>query len=135
MAFRVYDTEKKTWLKDNIYLNPDGDLFKIKQSLFGMVKVPLALDAYRYVYHRDIGLVDMDGRAIYEGDYIEAHVGKVDEEDENSEDKTEIGIVAYASELSAYVILCVDSDEFYTLGSSVSNEIKIIGNVFEGYKR
>lgn len=135
MAFRVYDTEKKIWIKDNIYLNPDGDLFKIKQSLFGMIKLPLALDAYRYVYHRDIGLVDMDGRAIYEGDYIEAHVGKVDEEDENSEDKTVIGIVAYASELSAYVILCVDSNEFYTLGSSVSNEIKIIGNVFEGYER
>lgn len=124
--FRVFDTEKREWVKDNIYLNPNGDLFLIKQSILGMVKVPLALDANRYIYHKDINLYDKDGILVFEGDYIRAHV---------AEDKEEIGLVSYAHELSAYVILCVNSDTFYTLGSDVSSEIQIIGNVFNGYKK
>lgn len=120
--FRVYDNERKEWLKKNIYLSPDGELFLIKQSLFGMVKVPLALSPDRYIYHRDINLYDKENVLVYEGDYIRARV---------AEDREVIGLVAYAHELSAYVILCVDSDEFYTLGSNVSSEIKVIGNVFD----
>ena len=124
--FRVYNTEKNEWVKDNIYLSPDDNLFMIKQSLFGMVKIPLALDADKYVYHRDINLYDKDGHLVYEGDYIRARV---------AEDKEEIGLVAYAHELSSYVILCIDSDTFYTLGSNVSEEISVIGNVFDGYEK
>ena len=123
--FRVYDTEKKQWLKNNVYLSPDGELFLIKQSLFGMVKVPLILSPDRYICHKDIILYDKENVLVYEGDYIRARV---------ADDKTVIGIVTYAHELSAYVILCVDSDEFYTLGSDVSSEIEVIGNVFDGYK-
>ena len=126
MGFRVYDNEQNKWVKENVYLNTNGDLFLIKQSLFGMVKVPLALDANRYVYHKAIELWDKNQVQVYEGDYLEAQV---------AEDKTVIGLVAFAHELSAYVILCVDSDEFYTLGSDVSEEISVIGNVFDGYKK
>ena len=63
---------------------------------------------------------------VYEGDYIQARV---------AEDESVIGLATFAHELSAYIILCVDSDTFYTLGSSVSKEIEIIGNVFDGYKK
>lgn len=125
MAFRVRDTFKSRWVKDNVYLNSDGELFLIKQSLFGMVKCPLALSADRYVYHRDIGLIDKNENEVFEGDYIQAQV---------SEDKSVIGLVAFAVELSAWVILCVDSDEFYTLGSETTEFIEVIGNVFDGYK-
>lgn len=41
--------------------------------------------------------------------------------------------MAYAHEISAYVILC-DDDMFYTLGSNVCDHIEIIGNVFDGYE-
>ena len=125
MEYRVYDNEKKCWIKDNIYINSIGELFLIKQSLFGMVKVPLALDPERYVYHKAIDLWDKDGNLVYEGDYILAQV---------EENRSVIGVVAYAQELSSYVILCVDSDEFYTLGSEVAEYIQVIGNVFDGYK-
>ena len=122
--FRVYNAEKKQWVKDDIYLNPNGELFLIKQSLFGWIKVPMVLDD-KYVYHRDIDLYDKNQNLVFEGDYIRARI---------AEDKEEIGLVSYAHELSAYVILCVDSDTFYTLGSETTEFIEVIGNVFDGYK-
>lgn len=134
MTFRVYDNEKKQWLKNNIYLDQNGDLFLIKHSLFGFVKIPLVLSPDRYIYHRDIGIYDNRGHLIYEGDIIKAHVGKIDYEDENSEDKVVVGLVVYAAELSAYVILCDASNEFYTLGSEITEFIQVVGNVFDGYE-
>jgi len=125
MAYRVYDNEQKKWIKDNIYLNPEGELFLIKKSVFGAVKVPLALSQDRYVYHKAIDLWDKNQKQVHEGDYILAQV---------SEDKSVIGLVAFAVELSAWVILCVNSDEFYTLGSETTEFIEVIGNVFDGYK-
>lgn len=124
--FRVYNNKERKWVKKNVYLSPNGELFLIKQSLFGMVKVPLTLSSHIYTYHRDINLYDKDGMLVYEGDYILAKV---------AEDKEVVGFVVYAHELSAYVILCVDSDEFYTLGSETTEFIKVIGNVFDGYKK
>lgn len=125
MQYRVYDNKEKKWIKDRVYLSPDGELYKIKQGVLGLTKVPLALDSERYIYHRAIDLYDKNQKQVCEGDYIQAKV---------SEDKYVVGLVVFAHELSSYVILCVDSDEFYTLGSSVSEEIQIIGNVFDGYK-
>lgn len=138
MGYRVYDTEKQQWLKDNIYMNSDGELFKIKQSLFGMVRVPLALDSERYVYHRDIGLSDKNGNIVFEGDFIEATVAKKtsenDYDDSNNENRVVIGVVVYAEEISSYIILCEESSEFFTLGSEITEFIKVIGNVFDGYE-
>ena len=124
MGYRVYDNKHKKWITEDICLRPDGELMMIKKSIFSSVKLTL-LSSSRYIYHRDINLYDKEGILVYEGDYIKAHV------DEN---KDVVGVVAYAYELSAYVILCVDSDEFYTLGSEVCECIQVIGNVFDGYK-
>ena len=73
--------------------------------------------------HRDIELDDKDGVLVYEGDYVEAQV---------SEDRIVRGLVSYACEISSYVLLCFDSEEYFTLGSEVSEFIKVIGNVFDG---
>ena len=125
MSYRVYDTNEKKWIKANIYLNPNDELFLIKRGLFGTIKVPLALDSDKYIFHQDVKLYDKRNKLVYEGDFIKAKIDK---------DKEEIGLVTYAHELSAYIILCVNSDTFYTLGNSVSSEIEVIGNVFDGYK-
>lgn len=123
--FRVYDTVACEWIKEGIYLNPDGDLFLIKKSIFGRTKKPVLLESDRYVYHNDIELYDMNGNLVYIGDYIKAKV---------SEDKSVIGLVAYAQEMSSYIILCDETNEFFTLGSEVAEFIEIIGNVFNGYE-
>lgn len=134
MMYRVWDSKTRKWIKNDVYLNPYGELFLIKRSLLGWIKIPLMLSEDRYIYHRDIGLTDKNGIEIFEGDYIKAIVGKIDENDPNSEDKIEIGLVTYARELSSYIILCVGSNTFYTLGSDVCEHIEQIGNVFDGYE-
>lgn len=123
--FRVFDDKKKCWVQDDIYLSHDGELFLIKRPAFGLIKMPLALSQDRYIYHESINLQDKNGEEVYEGDYI---LAKVDE------DRTVVGLVVFAQELSAYIILCVDSDEFYTLGNAVTEFIEVIGNVFDGYE-
>lgn len=125
MGYRIYDIERNQWIKDNVYLNPDGDLFLIKKSIFGRTKKPVLLDSDRYVYHNDIELYDKENNLVYIGDYIRAQA---------KEDRSVIGIVSYAHDLSAYVILCDDTNEFFTLGSNVCELIEIIGNVFDGYE-
>lgn len=121
--FRVFDTEEKRWIYEDVYLSKDGELFMLKQSVFGLVKTPLELPRDRYVYHLAIDLVDKNQEQVYEGDFIKAQV---------EEDRAVIGLVVFAPELSAYIILCRDSDEFYTLGKEVCDLIEVVGNVFDG---
>lgn len=122
--YRVFDTKNKKWITKNVYMSPDGDLYILKNSIFSGAKLE-PLDEGVYVYHNDINLYDKEDKLVFEGDYIRARV---------AEDKEEIGIVTYAHEMSSYIILCVNSDTFYTLGSNVSSEIEVIGNVFDGYE-
>ena len=122
--FRVFDYQEKCWVDSDVYLSANNEIIMAKKSVFGAIKSLLVLPQDRYIYHRSINLLDKNQVQVYEGDYIKAQV---------SEDKSVIGLVHYAHELSAYVILCVDSDEFYTLGSEVCEHIEVVGNVFDGY--
>lgn len=124
--YRVYDKVKKCFVKDNVYLAPntENDLYILKKDIFGHYKLESVLSD-RYEWNRDIGLYDSKGVLVFEGDFLEARV---------SDDRTVQGVVTYATELSSYIILCFDCDEFFTLGSEVTEYIRIIGNVFEGNK-
>ena len=122
MSYRVYDLEQKCWVSDNIYLNQNDELFLIKQSLFGMIKIPLKLSQDRYVYHKDINLYDKESHLIHEGDYIRAEV---------SDDKVVIGVVVYAPELSSYIILC----ENQVLNPEINNIFIKIGSSSGFYRR
>lgn len=124
MGYRVYDKKKKKFITDNIFLTPEGELVESKKSLFGD-KLTF-VDENRYVYQKAIGLVDRNGKDIYIGDHLEANVEK---------DRTIKGLVIFAKELSAYIILSFDSDEYFTLGTEVCQYISIIGNVFDEPKK
>lgn len=124
MSYRVYDKKKKRFVTDNIFLTPDGELVESKKSLFGN-KLTF-VDQNRYVYQKYIELDDKNNVPIFMGDYVNAQV---------SEDREISGLVTFASELSSYVILCFDSDEYFTLGTEVCPYIQVIGNVFDDMKK
>lgn len=124
MSYRVYDKKKKKFVQDNIFLTPDGELIESKKSLLGN-KLTF-VDQNRFVYQKYIELDDKNGTHVYIGDYLEARV---------SEDRTVRGMVTFAEELSAYIILCFDSDEYFTLGTEICQYIEVVGNVFKEPKQ
>lgn len=124
MSFRAYDKKKRKFVTDNIYLTPDGELVESKKSLWGNKMT--FVDGNRYVYQRYIGLEDKNNISIYIGDTLEAQV---------AEDRTIKGMVTFAPELSAYIILCFESEEYFTLGESVCDLITVVGNVFDDEKK
>ena len=123
MGYRVYDKKKKKFITDNIFLTPDGELVESKKSLFGN-KLTFTAEN-RYVYQKAIDLTDKNGKDIYIGDHLEAQV---------AEDRIVKGLVIFAEELSAYIIVSFDSDEYFTLGTDVCRYIEVIGNVFDKQK-
>ena len=124
MSFRVYDRKKKRFTKDNIYLTQDGELIESKKSLFGNKMT--FVDQNRYVYQKYIELNDKNNNPIYMGDYLKAQV---------AQDREINGLVTFSPELSSYVILSFDTDEYFTLGESVREYIELSGNVFDDLKK
>lgn len=124
MSFRVYDKKKKKFVTDNIYLTPDGELVESKKSLWGNKMT--FVDGNRFVYQKYIELDDKNNVSIFMGDYVKAQV---------AEDREITGLVTFAPELSSYVILCFDSDEYFTLGTEVCQLIEVVGNVFDDLKK
>lgn len=84
------------------------------------------VDQNRYVYQSYIMLDDRDKTPIYIGDTLEAEV---------ADDRIVRGIVTYAEELAAYIILCFDTEEYFVLGQSVCDRIRVVGNVFDDEKK
>ena len=119
--YRVFDKKNNCFVSDGILLTPDGNLVKSSKSFFGWNKLSY-VSHDRYIYQESINLCDKNGTPIYIGDYVDAKV---------AEDKEVHGIVIYAEELSSYVIICFDIDEYFTLGSQVSDFIEVTGNVFD----
>lgn len=116
--YRVYDNQAKSWVKDNIYLSPNGDLYIAKKTLFGE-RLEMVSDR-RYTKHRSIGLRDGNNVGIYEGDicYIE------------SLDAT--GVVTYITEHASYYLLDNKHYKYYPLHEARCRQLRVIGNVFDG---
>lgn len=122
--FRVYDKIAKTWIIDGIYLSPNDKISTTKNAIFGKKKKFFVSDD-RYVYHRDIGLLDCNKELIYEGDIVEVKLNG---------DKDNKGInmlVTYSPDIAAYVLLNFNGYKYYSLGVDKCKYIKVIGNVFD----
>lgn len=116
--YRVYDNKECKWVREGIYLSPNNDLSTSKKALFGTEKLSLASE-HRYTYHRDIGLNDVNGHIIFEGD-----ICKIDR-------LNVIGVIVYVSEHASYYLLDEKNFKYYPLSEDRCREIEIIGNIFE----
>ena len=123
--YRVYDNENKKWVKD-ICLSPypHSDLYLLKKGIFGRYKLEPVLSE-QYIIHKYIELNDKNDVINFEGDYCRLYA---------DEGREAIGMVAYSNQLSSYVVLCYDTNEYFNLGSEFSEYIEVVGNVFEGLK-
>lgn len=120
--YRVRDTKNNCWVADNVFLSPlpEDILYIVKKGIFGSVKLEVAPDTY--VYQRYIEMTDKNLVPVFEGDILKAQV---------DEDKFVTGIVVYAEEFSSYIILCHETNEWFSLGTEASEHIEVIGNVFD----
>lgn len=126
MIYRVFDIDKKEWVVDNIYITQDGKLFKMKKNIFKLFNIPFELLQNRYIVHEYIGLNDKLNNKVFIGDYVKAKI---------SEDKEIVGLVIFAPELSGYILLCEDTNEWFSLGNEICEYVEVVGNVFDGCEK
>ena len=120
--YRVFDKRKKQWV-NNVVKDAQGDLYKVKRSIFG--KKLIYLDQDEYVCHNAFDLYDKNNVQVFEGDYLRAEIDK---------NKVVTGLVFFANNLSSYVILVESTQNFFTLGSEITEFIEVVGNALEGFK-
>lgn len=113
--YRVYDNEKNEFLDGEYYLSPLNDVTVFNKGLFRK-RIDL-LSSERYIFQRDIGLQDKDGRLIYEGDVLDC----------KNEDKSFTGTVVYSPDIASYIVLDFDNKKYYPLGKDYMQFVKVIG--------
>lgn len=117
--YRVYDKKETAWVKENIYLAPNNDLYLVKKNFLGNIVMTLVPEN-RYVYEIDTGLLDKNKQLIFEGDICKTSQSGM------------VGLITFSSEQSAYVFLDYTEHKWYPLGKEIcSNSIEVIGNVFD----
>ena len=117
-VFRVYDIEENKWVKDKCFMDSKENLHITNKTFLGNVKMNL-VSSDRYIYQYEIGLNDINGVPIYEGDICESTDGKV-------------GIITYIPEFASYLILDYKTMKHFILTAKICSEnLKVIGNVFE----
>lgn len=119
--FRVRDKIQNKWVEDGVYLCLDDGFSAVKKGAFGSKKI-LPVSDGRYVYHRDIGLLDCDKTLIYEGDIV-----RVEFEDDSIFNM----LVTYISDIASYVLLEFNKYEYFPININNCKHIKVIGNVFD----
>ena len=122
MPFRVYDKLTQNWVREECYINKLGDLLTSEKKMFGNEKLSLMSDT-RYVWHKDIGYNDKNGRLIYEGDVCK--IKTVDEE--------KVCVVSYIPSFAAYMLVGKHDDDviLYQFYEEAHELIEVIGNCFD----
>lgn len=113
---RVFDNKRKEWISEDIFLAPSGDIFIYKKGLFRDKLKWVSKN--RYIWQKDIGVIDKNGKHVFEGDIIK--IAEIDV----------VGVVAYAEEHAAYYIFDAKNNAYYPFDvQGVNERIEIIGNV------
>lgn len=116
--YRVYDTKEKEWIKQNVYIAQNEDIFISQKEIFKYVKLSLVLGC-RYVFQNSIDINDKENRLIFEGDICEFMNGQ-------------IGVVIYIADYASYLLFDFHNKKYYTLNKLFCNKnLKVIGNQFD----
>ena len=118
--FRVYDNVTHKWCADEFCLSSYGDLFIVKNTVFGNDKIELVSEN-RYTVHNYIGANDKYGNPIFEGDIVR-----------HTEDDDISGVVAYHAEHAEYYVFDEKHGAYYILIAENRDEMQVVGNVFDG---
>ena len=115
----IYDKKNEEWVEElqNFYLSYNNDLFASTKLPFGVEKLSL-VSTERYVYQVDIGLRDMNGHLIFEGD-----ICRIDSIDV-------VGAITYVPEHASYYLLDHKNLNYYPLSEERCRQIEIIGDIF-----
>lgn len=118
--FRVYDNVIHKWCHEEFCLSSYGDLYVVKNTVFGNDKIEL-VDDNRYTVHNYIDANDKYNNPIFEGDIV-----KYTGDDDIS------GVVAYHSEHASYYVFDEEHGAYYRLIAENRDEMQVVGNVFDG---
>lgn len=116
--YRVYDKELEEWRDDIVVFN-DGALGVYTFHKLLPNTVSILFNEEPYVIHFDTGTYDKNNNVIFEGDICK------------DKDGNEY-IVGYGREVGAYCLFDYDNDLYYILVDEVSNDVEVVGNVFDG---
>lgn len=116
--YKIYDTNEKSWVKDNVYLAPNGDIYIAKKTLFGTEKLSL-VSSQRYISLNNIRIFDKNSKPIFEGDICKIEAVNA------------IGVVGYTEEHASYYLFDYNNSKYYSLGFDKGKEIEIIGNMLD----
>ena len=107
------------WADGYFCISLSGDLFAVKQTLFGNEKIEIVSDD-DYTVQMCTDAADKYGNLIFEGDICK-HTG----------DDDVSGVVAYYAEHSAYYVFDDDDSAYYRLILNNRAEMVIVGDGFD----
>lgn len=119
---RIFDKLKGRWIKNDIYISTNENMFKIDRTLFKNKEKLVQVSSERYVIHKDIGLVDKNYQLIYEGDIVNAQI---------SEDEFIIVEIAYVNQTASYMAFDFKTDTAYSITEEGCKFMEVVGNVFD----
>lgn len=113
--FKVYDSKAKKFIKDDFRIGWNDDLFLPVRNFLKWSK-NILVPSERFVVFRDIGIYDINGALIYEGDMC-----RVDDKN--------VGIVTYIPERASYVVLDYENDMYFMFREG--RKVEIIGTFLD----
>ena len=129
MSIRVFDTQLNDWHYGEFCISANEDLVEIKKRPFGLEKIELLSDE-RYIWHKDIGLYDLNGNLIFEGDICEMNLPMEFDNPDNDSYETSYHLVAYSYDNAAYYLVDMENGSCCRFNKEVIQYLTVIGNVF-----